>query len=82
MRICPVMVAAVALLLPRSGYGADCSLKIVDIIRLKSLGGGSREIIPITINGTEKNFIFDTGGFLTQVARTTAEELQLPIRQG
>jgi predicted aspartyl protease len=44
--------------------------------------GGLRDLVPVSINGAQKNFIFDTGGFFTQIARPTAIDLQLPMRQG
>ncbi len=35
-------------------------------------------MIPITLNGVEKKFLFDTGGALNSVSRVTIQELKLP----
>jgi predicted aspartyl protease len=37
--------------------------------------------IPIQLAGVEKQFLFDTGGYFTQVAPATADELKLKRRQ-
>jgi predicted aspartyl protease len=73
-----------AALLPSVAKAAEAcgKLQLFDSVKLTNAGGGLREYIPVTINGTKKDFIFDTGGYLTSVDRAVAEELKLPIRQG
>ena len=35
--------------------------------------------VPVTLNGTTRHMILDTGGAITQLSRDTIEELQLPL---
>jgi hypothetical protein len=35
-------------------------------------------MVPITLNGVEKKFLFDTGGAINSISRATVEELKLP----
>jgi hypothetical protein len=59
-----------------------CStLQIFDTVQMFR-GPGEQEFIPITVNGAKENYIFDTGGYYTQVGRPVAEDLKLPIRRG
>ena len=82
MRIITTAVLLAALL-PGAAFAADCGkLQILDIIHLTPAYGGLEERLPITINGVQKSFIFDTGGFFTQVASPVAQEMKLPVRQG
>lgn len=76
------LFAGLAALLPNAAFAADCKLQMLDIVRLEPAYGGAQERIPVTINGVQKTFLFDTGGYLTQVARQMADELKLPVRQG
>ena len=72
-----------AVLLPSAAYAADCGkLKPLTLIHMTRFGDGLQERIPVTINGTVKSFVFDTGAFFTQVSRPVVEELKLPVRQG
>jgi hypothetical protein len=84
MRILTISIVLAAMLpAETTAYAADCSkLQIFDIIHMKPAYERLEERIPVKINGVEKDFIFDTGGSLTQVARPVAEELKLPVRQG
>ena len=78
-----VLALAGFLFLPAPGYAADCGpLKLVNQVQLRAAAEGRRELIPVTINGTEKLFIFDTGAFVSSVSRSVATELKLPVRQG
>src|SRR3954471_19225715 len=35
--------------------------------------------VPVTLNGTTRHMILDTGGAVTQLSRDTIEELELPL---
>jgi hypothetical protein len=75
--------ALLAALLPVNAYAADCGkLQLLDLIHLEPAYGGAQERMPVTINGVQKKFLFDTGGYMTQVARPLADEMKLPVRQG
>jgi predicted aspartyl protease len=37
-------------------------------------------LVPVTINGTQKQFLLDTGGAITQISPAAVKELNLPLR--
>ena len=55
-------------------------LTLFDTVHLTHTAGS--DLVPVVINGVTKNFLFDTGGYFTQVSRPVAEELKLPVLQG
>ena len=70
-------------LAPALGWAADCGpLKLINRIQLQATDQGRRDLIPVSINGTEELFVFDTGAPITSVSRSVADELKLPTRQG
>ncbi|HKU63998.1 MAG TPA: aspartyl protease family protein [Rhizomicrobium sp.] len=80
--------AAIALLLvwlaPSTAIAAEtasCSLKLVNSIPITMAAGGARPLVAVTINGTQKQFLLDTGGYATQISATAAEELKLPVTE-
>jgi predicted aspartyl protease len=62
-----------------AAWAADCKpLNIVSILDMTPIDRGGRVTVPISLNGTEKNFLVDTGGVYPQVTAQVAEELKLP----
>ena len=57
------------------------SLHLITTLHMKRIPG-DRDLVPFTINGTEKHFLFDTGGSLTQIRDPTAKSLQLIVQPG
>ncbi len=51
----------------------------VTTIRMIRAPGANADLVPVSINGAPKNFLFDTGGDRTQIERNVAEELGLPV---
>ena len=82
MRALPALTL-IAALLPATAQAQDkCAPpKNLGVLQMKRAQGGS-DVIPVGLNGVEKLFLFDTGGSVTQIARGTAQELGLPLRQG
>jgi predicted aspartyl protease len=75
---------ALAWLHPNATFAADtasCSLKLVNTVPIKMAHEGRRAIVPVTINGTQKQFLLDTGGYATQISAGAAEELKLPVTE-
>jgi predicted aspartyl protease len=68
-----------ACLYPGVASAADCALKIVNTIPIQLGENGARVFVSVVINGTEKKFLLDTGGDMTQISTEAAEELKLPI---
>lgn len=59
----------------------ECSpLKIINSLKTEPLARTGLVTVPITLNGVEKKFLFDTGGSLDQITQATAEELKLPMK--
>ena len=69
-----------ATILPATSYAADCKLQLADSIQMFRMG--SQWLVPITLNGSQEYFLFDTGGYYTQISRSAAQTLKLPVRQG
>jgi predicted aspartyl protease len=75
---------ALAWLHPNAAAAADttnCSLKIVNTMPIE-VYAGLRPLVPVTINGTPKKFLLDTGGAITQISAEAADELKLPVSEG
>lgn len=45
----------------------------------KLVGMDRRRLVPVTINGAPKALLLDTGGYMTQLSRATADELKIPL---
>jgi predicted aspartyl protease len=75
--------ALLTAIFPAAALAQDncAQLKIVNTVQM-TRGPGGRDLIPVRINGTTKNFLFDTGASLTIVGQSTVADLKLPIRQG
>jgi Aspartyl protease len=61
-------------------HAADCSpLRIESSVKMVPLGRTDRTLVPITLNGVEKKFLFNTGGAISTISAATAKELGLPL---
>jgi hypothetical protein len=56
--------------------------KLLNQVQLSRAGRGEVDLIPVTVNGVPENFIFDTGGFFTQIGPAVAASLHMPVKQG
>jgi hypothetical protein len=62
-----------------AAWAEDCGpLKQVNSVDLVS--APNRALVPVSINGIPKLFLLDTGGDVSQINGTVAQELKLPIR--
>jgi predicted aspartyl protease len=58
---------------------AGCSpLQIKNTVKMEPIARMGLMVVPITLNGVEKKFLFDTGGALNVISRATAQDLKLP----
>lgn len=81
-RIRITFLLVLAWLCPKAATAADtanCSLKLVNTVPIVMADEGRRALVPVKVNGTEKEFLLDTGGAMTQISAAAAEELKLPI---
>jgi hypothetical protein len=63
--------------------GEACGpLRLRNQVQMARLAGDNRDVVPFTINGVEKHFLFDTGGSLTQISETAARALNLIVQPG
>ena len=53
--------------------------RLLDTIQMTRGAHGAVDMAPVRVNGTAENFIFDTGGFYSQVSPATAAALHLPV---
>jgi hypothetical protein len=83
MRILMSVVLLTVLLLATAAQAQDkCgTLRIFDSIQMFR-GPDNEDLIPVTINGAKAYYLFDTGGYYTQIGRPVAQDLKLPVRQG
>jgi predicted aspartyl protease len=57
---------------------ADCApLHLLNSVAMESVAGGSRLLVPVTINGTEEKLILDTGGGTTALSPVVVKALEL-----
>jgi len=75
-------IAALTALLPSNVYASDTCGPLKPLNQVQMTRNGFADLVPVTINGVPKNFLFDTGGYYTQVSLPVADELRLPIQQG
>ncbi len=73
------ILASVLLLgLTGTAHAADCApLQIENSVKMVPRHP-NRILLPITLNGIEKRFLFDTGGGLSAISQSTVKELKLP----
>lgn len=56
--------------------------RLENTIKLEPLGDQGLMVVPITLDGVEKKFLFDTGGASNYVSSKVVEELKLPQFSG
>ncbi|MBV8799398.1 MAG: retropepsin-like domain-containing protein [Alphaproteobacteria bacterium] len=65
---------------PAAWAAEDCPpLTMVASVPL-TIGSDNRPYVPVKINGKPKSMLVDTGGFVTEMNRSTSDELQLSAR--
>lgn len=73
------LLAVLAALCPGMARAADCQLKIVNTIPIDMENQNTRPLVPVIINGTKETFLLDTGGAITQISVSAAQDLKLPL---
>jgi tetratricopeptide (TPR) repeat protein len=56
--------------------------EIATSLQMIHLANRDGDLVPVSINGVARNFLLDTGAYVTQVQRPVAQELALPVLQG
>jgi predicted aspartyl protease len=77
------VLGSLAVLLPcvaqSPAWAQDCGpLKQINSVDLA--GASNRPLVPVSLNGIPKLFLLDTGGDVSQINGTVAQELGLPLR--
>ena len=74
-------VASVFLTSANIARAADCKpLAIINSVKMESIGGGARYVVPVTIDGKPLKFLLDTGGVVTEITRETAKAMGMTER--
>jgi predicted aspartyl protease len=74
-----LLASALLLGLTGTACAAECSpLQIENSIKMVPLNRSNRFLVPITLNGVEKKFLFDTAGALSTISQSAVKELNLP----
>jgi predicted aspartyl protease len=83
MRITTILASAclaLGCLAPMTVQAEDCGpLKFVAAVDMELTPGG-QVLLPVTVNGTPRRFLFDTGGTVSQISSAVADELKLRRR--
>jgi predicted aspartyl protease len=74
-----VLAAACVLASPAIADDQCGKLTLVTSVDMH-IGNDGRVYVPVTIDGVSKSMLVDTGGFFTEMAQTTVDELKLNIR--
>lgn len=85
MRRWMVATCAMAAMLLSStlAQAADCvpNLRILSSVQMQSTSDHTVMVVPVTIDSSNRKFLLDTGGPVTQLSRATAQALDLPERE-
>lgn len=65
-----------------SAQAADCvpSLRILTSVPMQSTSDHTVMVVPVTIDSSNRKFLLDTGGRVSQLSKTTVQALDLPQR--
>jgi hypothetical protein len=78
--ICALAAATCAL--GGAALAEDCgNLKLAASIQMRPVYNGYANLVPVTVEGTPRLLLFDTGGYMSQLTSDVVKELQLPTRQ-
>ena len=75
-----LVLAVLSVLAPGIARAQDCVIPVNSVQMSRSRQG--LDLIPVSINGVKKNFLFDTGGAWTSISKDLATELSLPVEPG
>jgi predicted aspartyl protease len=71
--------ALAALVQANAAQAEDCG-PLKQITSIDLVAAPNRALVPVSINGIPKLFLLDTGGDVSQINGTVAQELKLPLR--
>jgi hypothetical protein len=67
-----VLLAAATAAAAAPAHAADCNLKILASVETVR-GAGDGILVPVTIGGTKKNLLLDTGGYISEITPQVAD---------
>jgi predicted aspartyl protease len=75
-------LAVLCITVPASAQECNKSLRLIATLPMAQWRNSNLVTIPVSINGVEKQFLLDTGGYFTQISPAMADELKIPQHQG
>jgi len=74
------LFAGMALLFAGAARADDCipSLRILNSVQMQATIDRTVMVVPVKIDNADKKLLLDTGGFVSQISRATADGLDLP----
>jgi predicted aspartyl protease len=83
----PVVLALLLISVPAwnlPASAADCvpNLRILNSVPMQSTSDRTVMVVPVTVDSSNRKFLLDTGGPITQLSRSTVRALDLPQRSG
>ena len=74
-----ILAVLLTLGLAGAAHAADCSpLQIENTVKMLPLDRANQILVPITLNGVERKFLFDTGGAFSAISQAAVKELGIP----
>lgn len=79
MRYSIILCLIFGVLSPLAAHAADCGqLQLVNTVQMNQTSSDV-DVVPLRINGSDQEFIFDTGGNTTMITKEVAEKLRLRV---
>lgn len=75
-------IAILSALAPTAAWAQEACGQLQILNTVQMTREGNMDFVPVRINGAAKSFLFDTGGSLTLLKQSTADDLKLPVQQG
>lgn len=77
IKLAAAMLAALSVVTPATAQECNKPLKMLFSLPMTPMGRSNIMSVPVSLNGVDKQFVFDTGGMVLQMSPDVADELKL-----